>query len=113
MITSDQYKIGTPEWKYARELEERRGHNYQYPSDKEYERLIESGYEFHIFNNKTYSDNQTRCEMSAKELVNEYKSKGYYSRIICFKQGKIPMREYCVIYKKKKNKECLKCMMYL
>jgi hypothetical protein len=99
MVTSDQYKIGTDAWKYVRMLEERRGHNYQYPNDKEWEKLLESGYEVHQFKN----DRCTSSEYAAKEVVEEYRKNGYYSRIVCFPQGKIIMREFTVIFKKRKQ----------
>ncbi|MBK7380802.1 MAG: hypothetical protein IPJ03_17730 [Ignavibacteriales bacterium] len=38
-MVSSNYPLGSPAWKYARMLEEKRGHNYQYLSDDQWDKL--------------------------------------------------------------------------
>jgi len=77
---------------YQRSLEERRGNNFQYLNNDTYKELEAKGYEF---------DNPTRSVVAAKEKVEENRANGYYSRIVCWAQGKIRCKEYTVIRKKK------------
>lgn len=85
-------------YQYKRMLEERRGHNYQYPTPEQWQKLQELGYEIHYFGNR----NDTSCEYQAKEAVEDYRAEDYYSRIICFAcPNIIGAKYYTVIFRKK------------
>jgi hypothetical protein len=79
-------------YQYQRSLEERRGNNFQYLNNDTYKELETKGYEF---------DKPQRSLTHAKEQVEANRSNGYYSRIVCWAQGQIRMKEYIVIRKKK------------
>lgn len=78
-IFSENYKIGTPEWKYARMIEERRGHNYQHLNDEITKKLEARGYLFYKFNN---GDDVTMSELEAKEVAEDLRAMGYYARVV-------------------------------
>lgn len=84
-------------YKYKRALEERRGHNYQYPNQEQQEKLAKLGYEYHLFDRGM----DTSSELEAKEVVENYRKNGYYSRIVCFANNIVGMKYYSVIYRKK------------
>lgn len=86
--------------KYQRMLEERRGHNYQYPNDEQYIKLQLLGYKEHKFSNGKLD---TISELDAKELVTDYRLKDNYSRIICFYNDIIGLKTFTVIYRSKQN----------
>ena len=98
-------KYGSTEYKryaYERMLEERRGHNYQYPSNEQQIKNKELGYEHHIFNNRNNQESiDTLSEDLAKEVVATYRNDGYYSRIVCYPNQIIGAKYYSVIYRKK------------
>jgi hypothetical protein len=79
-------------YQYQRSLEERRGNNFQYLNNETHADLERRGYLF---------DNPTMSVIHAKEKVADYRASGNHSRIVCWAQGKIRMREYIVIHKPK------------
>jgi hypothetical protein len=87
-------------YQYKRTLEERRGHNYEYWTDKHY-KMIESGWQLH-YDFEGGEIEATPFEHKAQKIVNEYRDSGYYSRIICgYVKDVKRTKYYSVIYKKK------------
>lgn len=98
-LKSNNHPIGSNIWKYARLLEEKRGHNYQYYSEKLEKELEEKGYSWHKFEDGNY---YTDSEYAAKILVNEYRKLGNYSRIICgMFQNVQRIKTFSICYKRK------------
>jgi len=85
-------------YQYRRMLEERRGHNYQYPNNEQQIKNDELGYVHHKFDDGKFD---TRFEDEAKETVERYRSNGYYSRIVIYQNRIVGMKYYSVIYRKK------------
>lgn len=96
---------GTTEWRayqYQRRLEEQRGHNYQNFNQEKWDKLEQNGWQMHVFSGRGTEHNATMSEMSAKEVVEEYRKTGHYSRIITgYSQNKQRIKMFTVIYKKK------------
>jgi len=84
-------------FQYRRNLEERRGHNYQYPNSEQQLKNDELGYEHHLFK----GSKDTSSEDLAKEAVERYRNNGYFSRIVCYPNEIIGMKWFSVIYRKK------------
>lgn len=98
-LKSENHSIDSNIWKYARMLEEKRGHNYQYYSEKLEKELEEKGYEWHKFIDGSY---YTNSEYDAKCIVNEYRKLGCYSRIICgMFQNVQRIKTFSICYKRK------------
>lgn len=94
-------------FQYKRMLEERRGHNYQYPNNKQQIKLDELGYKHHLFNGR----DDTTSELLAIEVVKDYRSKNYYSRIVCYPNEIIGLKTFSVVYRlknKTKSKTTIK-----
>lgn len=98
-------KYGSSEWRlyqYQRAKEENRGHNYSYYSEKLNKYLIEKGYKWHLFTDKYSEREATSSELFAKEIIIDYKSKGYYARIIAGKSQNVQKTKmFSICYKKK------------
>lgn len=102
LISSKNYKMGSPLWKYARMIEERRGHNYQHLNDELHHKIERQGYQFYIF--KGGSD-VTMSESEAKGVVNELKKSYKFVRIVTGLETNVQrIRMYSVIYRKKIGK---------
>lgn len=78
-IFSRDYPIGSDAWKYARMIEERRGHNYQHLNDELTHKLESRGYSFYKFNN---GDDVTMSESEAVDVAKDLRAMGYYSRVV-------------------------------
>lgn len=93
-------KINLKHWKYQRMLEERRGHNYQYPNNEQQLKNEVLGYKHHIFED---GRQETMSETKAKKVVEQYRSTGYFSRIVCYSNAIARAKYFSVIYRKKKR----------
>ncbi len=96
-------KYGSLEWKifqYKQQLKAKRGHNYSYLTDELYQDLIKKGYNLHVFND---GNSTTMLECEAKDVVDDYRKKGFYARIIC-ETSMIRCKFFGVWHKKRKNK---------
>lgn len=86
---------------YKRRLEENRGFNFAYLNDELELKLNESCYNTHKFgsgiNNKS-----THSVLEAKKVVEDYRNKGYYARIICI-SNTLRIKEFTVWYKLRKQ----------
>ena len=101
-VRSKNYEIGSFSWKYARMLEERRGHNYQYLNNELFEKLQSKGYNFFIFKDKK---DVTISELEAEEIVKMLRETGYYARIVAGHEKNIQrIKMFSVIYKKRDKK---------
>jgi hypothetical protein len=90
------------EYQYKRMLEERRGHSYQYPTNEQQIKNDSLGYVHHEFvDRKGFKSMETRNEETAKEIVINYRCKGFFSRIVCYPNNIIGARYFSVIYRKK------------
>jgi len=83
-------------YQYKRMLEEKRGHNYQYPNNEQQRKNDELGYEHHVFKKTKsgYGTLETINEEQAKEVVKSYRKNGYYSRIVCYPNEIIGVKYY-------------------
>lgn len=98
-IFSKDYPIGSNSWKYARMIEERRGHNYQHLNDETTKILEARGYRFYKFNN---GDDVTMSEMEAKEIAEDLRSMGYFARVVTGREMNIQrIKMYSVISRPK------------
>lgn len=98
-------KYGTTAYRvyqYQRRLEEQRGHNYEWYNEQKFEKYLEKGYLIHTFVSK-FDGESTSAEFLAQEAVLKYRSEGYYARIICgYDKNVQRMKQFTVIYKKRK-----------
>jgi len=78
-IFSDDFQIGSNSWKYARMLEERRGHSFQHLNDEITEKLEKQGYRFYKFNN---GEEVTMSEYEAVQVAKDLKAMGYFARVV-------------------------------
>jgi hypothetical protein len=100
-ISSSNYKIGSPLWKYARILEEQRGHNYQHLNDKSIEDLESKGYKFWEFED---GECATQSENKACTVCKGLKERNYITRVVTGLETNMQrIRMYSVIYKSKKT----------
>lgn len=100
-ISSSNYKIGHPLWKYARMLEEQRGHNYQHLNDKSIEDVASKGYKFWEFEDGEYV---TQSENKACTVCKGLKERNYITRVVTGLETNVQrIRMYSVIYKPKKT----------
>ena len=91
-------------FQYKRMLEERRGHNYQYYSDKLQRYMDNKGYGFYPEHGFNYggADYITTIESDAKQKVECLRISGYYARIICGYDKNVQRKKtYSIICKKK------------
>lgn len=98
MIRSENYKIGSKMWKYVRNLEERRGKNCSYLSDKKRKEIELKGYSIHKFDNGKI---ETSSLLFANEIVIHLRQIGYYARVIVNPSYMIKGAQTYCIYKKK------------
>lgn len=78
-IFSKDYPIGSDIWKYARMIEERRGHNYQHLNDELTHKLESKGYRFYKFDK---GSDVTMSEYEAVEVAKDLRAMGYYARVV-------------------------------
>lgn len=101
---NDIPKYGTMEWKayqYEQAKKAKRGHNYQYWSDKHVE-MLENGWELYVFSHKVGEKHATRSEISAKEIVEKLRNEGNYARIVAgYSKNRQGVKMFTIIYKKK------------
>lgn len=97
-------KYGSPEWglyQYKRRLEEQRGHNYQWYNHEKWLEMEKKGWQMHDFDDK-FDRQAISSESMAQAVVEDYRAKGYYSRIICgYSQNRQRTKMFTVIFKKK------------
>jgi hypothetical protein len=99
-IKSSDYETGSDIWKYARLLEEKRGHNFEYWNTR-HEAMIDNDWELHYFKN---GEVFTYSESIAKEVLKEHRSNGQFARIVCGIEKTIQRRKsFSVIFKLKHN----------
>ena len=85
-------------------LESRRGHNYQYYSDKLQKYMDDKGYVFYPEHGFNYGGQVyiTTLENDAKQKVDILKALGYYARIICgYERNTLRIKTYSIICKEK------------
>jgi len=100
-ISSSNYKIGSPLWKYARMLEEKRGHNYQHLNNEVIEELKLKGYKFWEFED---GECVTQSENNACAVCKGLKERNYITRVVTgLEMNAQRIRMYSVIYKLKKT----------
>lgn len=80
---------------YKRMLEEKRGHNHSYMTDKLWNDLHDKGYKRHVFKG---SQQETMSELEAIEARDNYRKQGNFARIIST-ANKLRIRDYEVWYK--------------
>lgn len=98
-------EYGSVEWRgyqYTQRLKAQRGHNYQWFNEPKWKEMEANGWQMHRFNDK-YDYYATQGEISAQEIVQDYRIRGFSSRIICgYSQNKQRTKMFTVIFKKKK-----------
>ena len=86
--------------KYKAMLESRRGHNYEYWTEK-HDRMLEHGWSLH-YDSEGGEINSTPFECKAKRILQKYKNFNYYARIVCgYTKTQLRRKYYSVIYKNK------------
>lgn len=104
-ISPKDFIFGSSGWKYARMLEESRGHSYQYYTDSLEEELEKKGYQFWNFNYNNpdkEAKTETMSETLAKEVVTNLRSQGYLARIIAGREKNLQrIKMFSVCFKKK------------
>ena len=100
-LESSQCKLGSPLWKYARLLEEKRGHNYEYYNETKHEDLIDNkGWQWFKFEKN--NDVITFSEAIAQEVVSALRNNGCFARIVCGLDKNVQkIKSFSVIYKQK------------
>jgi hypothetical protein len=94
--------------KYVRGLEEKRGHNYEYWSDRHDSMLENSGYSIAMIETirrgKLITEEATTIEGDAKDKVVKLRAEGNYARIVCGYRKDVQRTKYfTVIFKPKKQ----------
>jgi hypothetical protein len=83
-------------WSYKTMLESRRGHNYEYWSEK-HDELLENGWKMFEFKHRAEASSS---ENIAKNKVDELRQSGHYARIVCGLQKNVQrIKMYSIIYK--------------
>ena len=104
-IFSKDFPIGSFSWKYARMLEEKRGHNYQYLSDDRWDELEKKGYKMWDFGGGascTKREDVIQSESLANGIAIMLRQQGNYARVIAgreLNQQRIKM--FSVIYRRR------------
>ena len=85
--------------KYRRNLDAKRGSNYEYWNAEKHGKLLENGYQIYRF---TSDQDSTGSESLAKEVVAKLRSEGNFARIICgYEQNQQKEKRYSIIYRPK------------
>ncbi|MBK7380597.1 MAG: hypothetical protein IPJ03_16700 [Ignavibacteriales bacterium] len=102
-MVSSNYPLGSPAWKYARMLEEKRGHNYQYLSDDQWDKLKKKGYKMWDFGGDSAKRKDViQSEALANDVAIMLRQRGDYARVVAgreLNQQRIKM--FSVIYRQK------------
>ena len=78
-IFSSDFQTGSTSWKYARMLEERRGHSFQHLNDDTTKILESKGYRFYTFPN---GSDVTMSELEAVQVAKDLRGMGYFARVV-------------------------------
>lgn len=96
---TDKQRIDWDIMQYNAKKEALRGHNYQYLTSELHKKLELLGYKIMVMQNGNTS---THSESTAIGIVQEFRRKFYYARIVCH-ANKLRIKEYCVFFKEKKR----------
>lgn len=105
-IFSKDFPLGSSAWKYARMLEEKRGHSYQYLTDDKWNELEKKGYKMWDFSEDTSCTKREyaiQSECLAKNIAIMLRQQGNYARVIAGgEQNQQRIKMFSVIYKRRK-----------
>ena len=101
---------GTPAWgqyNYERMKAANRGHNFEYWNEDKHGKMLENGWELHIFRTDgLFEKYATISEMVAKEIVEKLRNENNYARIVAgYSQNVQHIKMFSIIYKPKKQKK--------